>query len=79
MKEIITQSRAEDAIAKTNAFLGAERGVGIDGDFASHQIAERVATVKDRAEAVLRSVPHPKFDGLYVPLLRSAPVLVRRL
>ncbi len=68
MSEIITQSRAEDAIANTNAFLGAQRGVSIDGDFAGRQIAERVATVQDRAEAVLRSVPHPKLEGLYVPL-----------
>jgi hypothetical protein len=68
MSETITQSRVEDAIASTNAFLGAERGASIDGDFAGHQVAERVATVKDRAEAVLCSVPHPKLDGLYVPL-----------
>jgi hypothetical protein len=68
MLEIITQTRVEDAIAQTNSFLGAERGASIDGDFAGHQVAERVATVQERAEAVLYSVPHPKLDGLYVPL-----------
>ena len=68
MTEAITQMRVEDAIASTNAFLGAERGASIDGDFAGRQVAERVATVQERAEAVLQSVPHPKLDGLYVPL-----------
>ncbi len=66
----ITQSRAEDAIDSTNAFLGEQRGASIDGDFAGQQVAERVATVSERAEAVLQSVPHPKLDGLYVPLSR---------
>lgn len=64
----ITQVRVEDVIASTNAFLEAERGASIDGDFAGRQIAERVATVSERAEAVLQSVPYPKLDGLYVPL-----------
>lgn len=68
MSEIITQTRVEDAIDRTNAFLSAERGASIDGDFAGRQIAERVATVQERAEAVLQSVPHPKHDGFYVPL-----------
>lgn len=68
MSEIITRSRIEDAIASTNTFLYTERGASIDGDFASSHVAERVATVQERAEAVLRSVPHPKLDGLYVPL-----------
>jgi hypothetical protein len=68
MTEKITQSRVEDAIASTSAFLVTERGVSIDGDFAGHQVAERVATVKARAEAVLHSIPHPRLDGLYVPL-----------
>jgi hypothetical protein len=68
MSETITQTRIEDAIANTNAFLGAERGASIDGDFAGRQVAERVATVQERAEDLLLSVPHPKFDGLYVPL-----------
>lgn len=68
MTEAITQMRAEDAIANTNAFLSAERGASIDGDFAGHQIAERVATIRERAQAVLCSVPHPNLDGLYVPL-----------
>lgn len=68
MTETITQTKAEDAIASTNAFLGAERGASIDGEFAGHHIAEQIAKVKDRAEAILRSVPHPNLDGLYVPL-----------
>ncbi len=68
MSEIITQMRVEEAIASTNDFLNAERGASIDGDFAGRQVAERVATVQERAEAVLQSVPHPKLDGLYVPL-----------
>lgn len=68
MSEIITHSKIEDAIASTNAFLGAERGASLDGDYAGLQIAELVSTVKDRAEAVLRSVAHPTLEGLYVPL-----------
>lgn len=68
MPEIITQSKVEDAIASTNAFLSTERGATLDGEFASNQVAERVATVAERAQAVLQSVPHPKLDGLYVPL-----------
>jgi hypothetical protein len=68
MTEAITQTRVEDAIASTNAFLGSERGATIDGDFAGRQVAERVATVQERAEDLLTSVPHPKLDGLYVPL-----------
>ncbi len=68
MSEIITQSRVEDAISNTNAFLATERNSRIDGDFASRQVAEQVEAVKDRAEALLTSIPHPKLDGLYVPL-----------
>ncbi|MDB5171063.1 MAG: hypothetical protein JWO35_757 [Candidatus Saccharibacteria bacterium] len=68
MTEVITQVRAEDAIANTNAFLGAERGATLDGAFAGRQIAERVSSVQQRAEDLLVSVPHPKLDGLYVPL-----------
>jgi hypothetical protein len=65
---IITQARVEDVVANTNAFLGEQRGAAIDGSFAGHLVADRIATVQDQAEAVLHSVPHPKFDGLYVPL-----------
>lgn len=68
MSEIITQPRAEDAIAKTNAFLAAERGVAIDGGFAGNQITERTTAAQERAQAILYSVPHPNLDGLYVPL-----------
>lgn len=68
MSEALTQTRTEDAIAATQDFLQAERGVGIDGDAASRHVAARIATVQSRAEAVLQAVPHPKHDGLYVPL-----------
>lgn len=68
MTEVITQTRAEDAIANTNAFLETERGASLDGDFASGQIAERVVSVRQQAEDLLYAVPHPKLDGLYVPL-----------
>lgn len=68
MSEIITQTRAEDAIASTNAFLDAERGASIDGDFAGRQVAERIVLVAERAAAVLQSAPHPRLHGLYVPL-----------
>ena len=68
MSDTITQTRAEDAIATTESFLQLERGTGIDGDFAGSQIAERILTVRERAEDLLLSVPHPKLAGLYVPL-----------
>lgn len=68
MTEAITQTRIEDAVASTNAFLEVQRGTGIDGGHATLQVAERIASVAERAAAVLQSVPHPKFDGLYVPL-----------
>lgn len=68
MSEIVTQTKVEDAVANTDAFLRAERGASIDGDFASQQVLERVTTTQARAEALLHSVPHPKLSGLYVPL-----------
>lgn len=68
MSEIITQTRIEDAVARTTVFLEEQRGASIDGGYASLQVAERVATVSERAEAVLQSIPHPKLNGLYVPL-----------
>lgn len=68
MNERITQARAEDAIARTSAFLRAERGAPIDGAFASRQLGERVASTRQRAEAILRSVPHQRLNGLYIPL-----------
>lgn len=68
MTETLTQTRAEDAIANTNAFLGAERGAAIDGGYAGQQVAERVATVEQRAQDLLQGIPHPKADGFYVPL-----------
>ncbi|MDB5169826.1 MAG: hypothetical protein JWN82_222 [Candidatus Saccharibacteria bacterium] len=68
MTEVFTQSHAEDAIARTNDFLLQERDTGLDGDFASQQVAGRVESVRDRARDLLESVPHPKLDGLYIPL-----------
>lgn len=68
MAEIITQTRIEDAIDVANTFLYAERGAAIDGSFAGRHIAERVATVQERAEAILQAEPHPKQPGFYVPL-----------
>ena len=70
MTEAITHTRIEDAIANTSAFLETQRGASIDGGHASFQVAERVVSVAERAAAVLQSVPHPNFDGLYVPLSR---------
>lgn len=68
MTETLTQTRAEDAIAATDAFLHQQRGVTIDGAFASGQVAERVMTAQQRAEALLTAVPHPGADGFYVSL-----------
>ncbi|HSW85482.1 MAG TPA: hypothetical protein VLF79_02620 [Candidatus Saccharimonadales bacterium] len=64
----ITQTRAEDAIAITNAFLDTERGANIDGDFAGRQIAERVATVQEQAEELLTSTKIKEHDGFYLVL-----------
>lgn len=68
MKESITQTRTEDAIAKANNFLEIERGADLDGGFAARQVTERVLTVEERARALLFSIPHPKHSGFYVPL-----------
>lgn len=68
MPELITQTKVEDAVAHAETFLGVERGLHIDGDFAGQQIADRIATVKDRAEEMLYSIPHPQLKGLYIPL-----------
>ena len=68
MSEKLTQSKAEDAISITQDFLQEERGVSIDGEFASFQVAERITTIGDRAETVLTNTPHPSLEGLYVPL-----------
>jgi hypothetical protein len=68
MSEILTQSKAEDAISITEDFLIEERGTSIDGDYASYKVAEQIATIGDRAKIVLTSTPHPNLDGLYVPL-----------
>ncbi len=68
MTDVITQTRTEDAIARTNEFLGFERGASLDGGYASSQVAERIVTVEERAEAMLTAIPHPNHDGLYVPI-----------
>lgn len=64
----ITQSRMEDAVASTSAFLNTERGTGVDGAFAGEQIADRVEAVRDRVEGLLRSDPIPGRSGWYAPL-----------
>lgn len=68
MTEVITQTRIEDAVASTNAFLETQRGTSVDGGNASLHVAKRITSVAERAAFLLQSVPHPKFDGLYVPL-----------
>lgn len=68
MTETFTQSRAEDAIAQTSAFMEAERGATIDGAYAADQVAQRVQTAAERAAALLRAVPLPNQPGFYVPL-----------
>lgn len=68
MSEVLTTTRVEDAVAATSAFLRAERGTGIDGDFAGQQIAERVATVQERASSLLKSMPMRAQPGLFMPL-----------
>lgn len=70
MPKIISQSRAEDAIAAANSFLQRERGEGLDGDFAARQVEGRVLSVAEQVEDLLTSVPHPELSGLYVPLSR---------
>lgn len=68
MTKEITQTRVEDAISSTNSFLNFERGASLDGDFAAHQALETARSNARHAEDALLSCPHPKFDGLYVPL-----------
>ena len=68
MTETITQVKFEDAIANTNVFLETERGTTIDGAFAGEQIAKRVLSVRERANTLLESTPHPTYEGLYVPI-----------
>lgn len=68
MSEVLTQSRIEDAVASTSSFLNYERGTEIDGDFASHNVSERIISVEERANELLKSNPHPKYDGYFVPL-----------
>jgi hypothetical protein len=68
MSEHISQTRIEDALAEATSFLGAERGVNLDGDFASSQLEQRVTSTSERAEILLQATPHPTLEGLYVPL-----------
>lgn len=71
MTNKITQTRSEVAIDHANTFLATERAATIDGGFAASQIATRVMTAAEHAEDLLTSVPHPKLDGLYIPLSSS--------
>lgn len=64
----LTMTRTEDAIAAGNAFLQHERGAVLDGGLAAIRVAEHIATVDERADALLHCVKHPTLSGLYVPL-----------
>lgn len=70
MIEMITQTRVEDAVAHTTDFLHKERGAQIDGDYASRQLRQRIATTQERAGAFLMAVPRPRGNGFYAPLSR---------
>lgn len=65
---MLTQTSAEEAIAAVNDFLDEQRGASLDGDFAACLIAERIATVEERAQALLQAVPHPQLERWYVSL-----------
>lgn len=71
MTTSITQTKIEVAIADTTDFLNTERGVGLDGDYASGQLASRIEPVQQQAEAFLKAVPLPSKPGWHVPLSRS--------
>lgn len=68
MSEIITRTRAEDAVSAADAFLSEQRGAGIDGDFAAAQVASYVNKQGSATEALLTFDPYPGQDGFYVPL-----------
>lgn len=68
MSETLTQPKFDDAVDATQDFLEHERGVQLDGKFASTQITERVVSVAEQAAALLTSVPYPGHPGLYAPL-----------
>lgn len=74
MKETITETYAEDAIADANDFMQQERGVGIDGAEATLTVTERVMSAREAAESALRAVPSsrierlPSDDSMFVPL-----------
>ena len=78
MSETITQTRIEDAVAKADAFLQAERGASLDGAFAGAQIAQRVATVQQRAEALLRNTHHILMNSLRWMTLTSLQPSTKR-
>jgi hypothetical protein len=67
MSEIFTQTQYEDAIASTDTFLQTERGVSMDG-FEAGLAVESLLSPDAAAEQFLTEIPHPRFDGLYVPL-----------
>ncbi len=68
MKEIISQAQIEDAIDATASFVSQERDTGIDGGFASQQIAANIQSKAQIAEELLTETPHPSQDGWYAPL-----------
>lgn len=68
MKEIISQTRIEDAIDATVSFVNQQRDTGIDGGFASHQLAASIRSNAQIAEELLTETPHPSQKGWYAPL-----------
>lgn len=68
MSELLTRTQADDAISEAQDFMQSERGLGLDGGFAGGQVAERVISVREQAEALLRARPLMGYDGFYEPL-----------
>ena len=71
MTEIITQTRAEDAVARATDFLSAERGTMIDGASAAGHVVDRVEQTWEQAERLLTDHPHPSMTGLYTVLSKQ--------
>lgn len=64
----LNQERIEGAVSAANDFLQAQLGASLDGDPAARKFEERMLSVGERAMALLRAIPHPKYEGYYVPL-----------
>jgi len=73
MTEFLTQTRVEEAISEANNFLQSERGAILDGDVAADTVRERVVTVAEEAEALLRERPILGKEGFYAPLSKGNP------